>query len=183
MKKGALESFLRFSAHGDFERFAQRRRRKIFGNRIGAQSNDAFYQGGIDFDLCPIVNNGIHGDAKPIHRVRFCTCGVARFDFSTSFLWSHASDRSQGCGRLRGITHGIAVHVPPIAMESTTTTRKEAPAAKAANKPVKIFRHHGISVSVFANSVKIEGRDKTFYKVTMSKAYRDDEGNIQRTGS
>lgn len=72
---------------------------------------------------------------------------------------------------------------PPFAMESTTIARKDAPAAKAANKPVKIFRLHGISVSVFANSVKIEGRDKTFYKVTMSKAYRDDEGNIQRTGS
>ena len=68
-------------------------------------------------------------------------------------------------------------------MESTTT-RKDAPAAtKAANKPVKSFRLHGISVSVFANTVKIEDREKTFYKVTMSKSYRDDEGKLQRTTS
>jgi hypothetical protein len=68
-------------------------------------------------------------------------------------------------------------------MESTTATRKDAPAAKAANKPVKSFRLHGISVSVFANNVTIEGRERTFHKVTMSKSYRDEEGNPQRTGS
>ena len=67
-------------------------------------------------------------------------------------------------------------------MESTTA-RKDAPVAKATNKPVKSFRLHGISVSVFANVVKIEGREKTFYKVTMAKSYRDDEGNFQRTTS
>jgi hypothetical protein len=68
-------------------------------------------------------------------------------------------------------------------MESTTEVRQDAPAAKAANKPVKIFRHHGISVSVFANPVKFEGRERVFFKITMSKAYRDEEGKLQRTGS
>src|SRR2546425_988804 len=73
--------------------------------------------------------------------------------------------------------------VPPTAMESTTI-RKDAPAAaKAAHKPVKIFRLHGISVSLFANQVKVQDREKTFYKVTMAKSYRDEEGNFQRTTS
>lgn len=73
--------------------------------------------------------------------------------------------------------------VPSLAMESTTV-HKEAPAAtKAANKPMKSFRLHGVSVSVFANTVKIQDREKTFYKVTMSKSWRDDEGQLQRTTS
>lgn len=68
-------------------------------------------------------------------------------------------------------------------MESTTIQRKAAPAAKAATKPVKTIRLHGISVSVFANTVMIDGRERVFHKVTISKAYRDDEGTLQRTGS
>lgn len=82
------------------------------------------------------------------------------------------------------MTHGIAVHISPTAMESTTIIRKDAPAAaKAANKPVRVFRLHGISVSLFANTVKLKDRERTFYKVTMAKSYRDDEGQLQRTSS
>jgi hypothetical protein len=68
-------------------------------------------------------------------------------------------------------------------MESTTV-RKDAPAAaKAANKPVKSFRLHGISVSIFANNVKVQDRERVFFKVAISKSYRDEEGNLQRTTS
>ena len=66
----------------------------------------------------------------------------------------------------------------------SATTRKDAPAAtKAANKPVKSFRLHGISVSVFANKVKHQNQDLTFHKLSVQKTYRDDEGNLQTTGS
>ena len=57
-------------------------------------------------------------------------------------------------------------------------------AAKEAAKPVKVFKHEALSVSVFANEVMRDEKPSTFHKVTISKTYKkkDDEG-FGRTSS
>jgi len=45
--------------------------------------------------------------------------------------------------------------------------------AQASAKPVKTFRLRGISASIFANSAKSDGRDITFHKVSLQRAYKD----------
>ena len=45
--------------------------------------------------------------------------------------------------------------------------------AQNSSKPVKTFRLRGISVSVFANQAKSEGRDIVFHKVSVQRTYKD----------
>ena len=40
-------------------------------------------------------------------------------------------------------------------------------------KPVETFRARGVSAAVFANHAKSEGRDITFFKVSLDRAYKD----------
>jgi len=58
--------------------------------------------------------------------------------------------------------------LPPFSMASA----KES-AAPSAAKPVKVFRMHGISVSIFENHTTTNGRDVLFYKVALQRSYRD----------
>jgi len=48
-------------------------------------------------------------------------------------------------------------------------------------KPVQVFRLRGISVSVFANTVKTADREVTFHKVSLQRTYR--EGDEFKTTS
>jgi len=48
---------------------------------------------------------------------------------------------------------------------------KEPDMAQNPSKPVKTFRLRGISVSVFANQAKSEGRDIVFHKVSVQRTY------------
>lgn len=50
---------------------------------------------------------------------------------------------------------------------------KEPDMAQSSNKPEKVFRLRGISASIFANKAKSEGRDITFRKVSVQRAYKD----------
>jgi hypothetical protein len=49
----------------------------------------------------------------------------------------------------------------------------EPATASAPRKPVKSYRLRGISVSVFENSAAVDGRRRTFHKVSFEKSYRD----------
>lgn len=44
-----------------------------------------------------------------------------------------------------------------------------------AQKPLKTFRLRGVSASVFANSAKVDGKERTFHKVAIQRAYKDGE--------
>jgi len=45
--------------------------------------------------------------------------------------------------------------------------------SQASNKPVKVFRIRGVSASVFENQSRSEGRDLTFFKVSLQRTYKD----------
>lgn len=62
------------------------------------------------------------------------------------------------------------IHPPPPVMAPVQA--KEA-ATPSTTKPVATFRLRGISASVFANHAKSEGRDITFHKVSIERAYKD----------
>jgi len=55
--------------------------------------------------------------------------------------------------------------------------RKQAPAKKkgeqAPARPVKSFRLRGVSASVFENHTTIDGRDVTFFKVSLQRTYKE----------
>jgi hypothetical protein len=46
-------------------------------------------------------------------------------------------------------------------------------AARADNRPVMSFSLKGVRVSVFANPVKIDGRDVVMHKAVVTKTYKD----------
>ncbi|MGB7329257.1 MAG: hypothetical protein WBD31_30530 [Rubripirellula sp.] len=48
------------------------------------------------------------------------------------------------------------------------------------NKPVKKFRLRGISASVFENQTE---KGQTFYKVTLSRSYKDSKGGFKSTNT
>jgi len=60
------------------------------------------------------------------------------------------------------------ISFPPFTM----TNVKESAATPTAVKPAKVFRRRGISVSVFANVVKLDGRNVTLHKVTAQRTYK-----------
>lgn len=43
----------------------------------------------------------------------------------------------------------------------------------SAQKPIKTIRLRGVSASIFANKVKVEGKDITFHKVSVQRSYKD----------
>ena len=43
-------------------------------------------------------------------------------------------------------------------------------------KPVQVLRLRGVSASVFENHARSKDRDVTFYKVSLQRTYRDEEG-------
>ncbi|REK08649.1 MAG: hypothetical protein DWQ37_20135 [Planctomycetota bacterium] len=45
--------------------------------------------------------------------------------------------------------------------------------AQNATKPVKVFRHRGVSASVFENQSKNADRPVTFHKVSLQRTYKD----------
>ncbi len=53
------------------------------------------------------------------------------------------------------------------------TTAKEPNMAQVSVKPVKVFRSRGVSASIFANQAKSDGRDITYHKVSLQRAYKD----------
>lgn len=53
-----------------------------------------------------------------------------------------------------------------------TTPIKDEVAAKAATKPLKVFRLEHVSASVFAHTRAVNGRDVTFHEVSFSRSYQ-----------
>ncbi len=49
----------------------------------------------------------------------------------------------------------------------------EPTAARKAVKPVHVFRVRGLTVSVFENQTKTDGRNVVYYKVSAQRTYRD----------
>lgn len=45
--------------------------------------------------------------------------------------------------------------------------------AEPSSKPVKVFRYRGVSASVFENHAKSNGRETTFYKVSVQRTFKD----------
>ena len=43
------------------------------------------------------------------------------------------------------------------------------------NKPWKVLRSSGVSASIFENSVKTKDGDVTYFKVSLTRTYRDGE--------
>jgi hypothetical protein len=61
--------------------------------------------------------------------------------------------------------------------------KKKNPSASAdkpeTNSPVETFVLADVSASVFAREVEIKGENRTFYSVSFSRSYRDDNGKRQ----
>jgi hypothetical protein len=51
------------------------------------------------------------------------------------------------------------------------------------NRPVQSFNLKGVRVSVFANQVKVEGREAVMHKTVVTKTYKDDGGEFKSTTS
>ena len=51
----------------------------------------------------------------------------------------------------------------------------KAKMAESSNKPVKVFRHRGVTISVFANLTKIDGDEVVFHKVSVQRTYREND--------
>ena len=51
------------------------------------------------------------------------------------------------------------------------------------NKPVKSFGNGLIKVAVWENTIKINGKDIKKLSVTLTKSYKDAQGNWKQTGS
>lgn len=68
-------------------------------------------------------------------------------------------------------------------MDATASKQEVRAAPKAANKPVKTFRLHGLSVSVWANQAQRREEAFTFYKVTIAKTYKDGDDGFKTTSS
>lgn len=45
--------------------------------------------------------------------------------------------------------------------------------AQSGSKPVHTIRLRGISASIFANVAKTDNGDRTFYKVSLTRSYKD----------
>lgn len=43
----------------------------------------------------------------------------------------------------------------------------------SAQKPIETIRLRGVSASIFANKAMVEGREVTFHKVSVQRAYKD----------
>ncbi len=70
-----------------------------------------------------------------------------------------------------------------LLVRSTFSTLMTTMTKEATVKPEHVFRLRGISVSVFANTTKMDKRTVTFRKVSMQRSYRDDDGEWQTTTS
>lgn len=55
------------------------------------------------------------------------------------------------------------------------------PETASSQKPVKVIRLRGVSVSIFANHAKSDGRDITFHKVSVQRSYKDGDDWKQTT--
>jgi len=45
--------------------------------------------------------------------------------------------------------------------------------AQKSQKPLKVYRHRGVSASVFENKTKVGDRSVTFHKVSLQRTYKD----------
>jgi hypothetical protein len=54
----------------------------------------------------------------------------------------------------------------------TAAPVKETETAKG-HSPVQTFRARGVSAAIFENRAKSEGRDSTFFKVSVQRTYRE----------
>jgi hypothetical protein len=56
-------------------------------------------------------------------------------------------------------------------MPAATLVKEQETASS--QKPIKTIRLRGVSASIFANPAKVDGRDITFHKVSIQRAYKD----------
>jgi hypothetical protein len=43
------------------------------------------------------------------------------------------------------------------------------------DKPVKVFKHRGISASVFENTIVKDGQKQTFYRTSLRRVFKQDD--------
>lgn len=51
------------------------------------------------------------------------------------------------------------------------------------NKPVKTFRSGGVKASVWKNTTEKNGQSIEFYNVSVTRSYKDKDGNWQETNN
>ncbi len=61
---------------------------------------------------------------------------------------------------------------PPIHFRMATAAPVQEKETASAKKPAKVIRLRGVSVSIFENSTKKDGRDVTFHKATFQRVYK-----------
>lgn len=61
-------------------------------------------------------------------------------------------------------------------MEANNKKKTAAKAAEPAGGPLKVFRIEDVSVSVFARDRRFQGSEITFYSVSFSRSYKDNDG-------
>lgn len=70
-------------------------------------------------------------------------------------------------------------------MEKKTTPKERPTDAKATpvqpEGPLKVFRTDDVSASVFARTRNIQGADRIFYSVSLSRSYKDSDGTRKYT--
>lgn len=51
----------------------------------------------------------------------------------------------------------------------------------AGDKPVKVFKHRGISASIFENSTQKDAQVRTFYRVSLRRTFKQDDEFISNS--
>ncbi|GEM_PF-1408769 len=89
------------------------------------------------------------------------------------WLW-HAESPDTGKIGLHSVIFAVGsipLSPPNTCMPVSTPVQEQETVSP--QKPVKTIRLRGVSASIFANKVKVEGRDRTFHKISVQRAYKE----------
>ena len=126
----------------------------------------------------PFANTIIAGlSSRKLVEIVFAPLHVAIMAPFISALYSLASPRPHHqpgtfADRCQGSGVGVVPSVWIILYPFPTYIMDHS---AAPNKPVKVFRLHGLSASIFANRAKSADREVPFYKVSLQRTYHDGE--------
>ena len=66
-------------------------------------------------------------------------------------------------------------------MTNATATKNKDVSVTELSGPLKVFRLEDVSASIFARDREVKGADRTFYSVSFSRSYLDQEGKRKYT--
>src|SRR5207244_5718721 len=99
----------------------------------------------------------------------------AEFDaFALQRTANRRSDRETRCvAKTGGRTIHPFISSSPIRMPTAAPVKEKEKDTATGQKPVTVIRARGVSASIFQNHGNSDGRDMTFHKVSIQRAYKE----------